>query len=711
MNTLAVAGYGIAGVCFVLLALLLLTGWQGRAIGARLIAASTITAVWAFVLAAESRIGHMPFLVVYVAEIARDAAWLLVLTELAAAAVPRVLIIVSHVAWLGVLIVGIAAPILAEVGVGVGNSSLLLSRGGLALALVGFVLLEQIYRNSSPAVRRTLRYFVLGVGGMLTYDLFLYSQAELVRGISADAWDARGIVVACAVPLIALAVRRNPHWSLDIFVSRQVVFYTTSIIALGMYLVVMALAGYVIRDQGGTWGRVGQILFFAGAVVVLASLVTSGPLRRQSVVFISKHFFRNKYDYRIEWLRFIDTLSSAQGDDIRSTSVRAVAQIFASPGGILLVYDGQAEQFVPAAAWPIRLDSVAGIAPLAADSDLVSFIRQKEWIVDLREYHRVPDLYQNAELPPWFALNPGLRIISPILELDRLSGLFVLYDPPPPFELTFEDRDLLKTVGRHVATQLAQHEADRKLAEGRQFEAYNRLTAFMMHDLKNSVAQLGLIVANAERHKRNPDFIDDAIGTVANAAERMSRLIEQLRDPSRSASPQTVRLDELVRQALARCSLGSPTATMQDGEPGPILVKADPERLCAVVEHVVRNAQDAAPEGSVSVRMNLSGNDAILTVSDTGKGMEPEFVRERLFRPFDSTKGSKGMGIGAYQTREYVQSLGGRVEVQSSPGCGTVFSIILPLAAMLPAAQPAPTEPLENMMSANEPQPGGGVCP
>jgi len=186
----------------------------------------------------------------------------------------------------------------------------LLSRVGLALTLVGLVLLEQLYRNTNQASRRMLRYFVLGVGGMLVYDLFLYSQAELVRGIAADAWNARGIVFAFAAPLIAVAVRRNPQWSLDIFVSRQVVFYTTTFVAVGVYLVVMAMAGYVIRDQGGTWGAVGQILFFAGAAVVLASLVSSGPLRRQASVFISKHFFRNKYDYRLEWLRFIDTLSS-----------------------------------------------------------------------------------------------------------------------------------------------------------------------------------------------------------------------------------------------------------------------------------------------------------------------------------------------------------------------------------------------------------------
>jgi len=678
---------------------LLLSGWQGRSVAVRLIVASAITGAWGFVLATESRTGHTPLVIVYAIEVVRDAAWLLVLTELARASAPRILIIISHVAWLGALLVGVAAALLPQIGIQLSTPSLLLSRAGLALTLVGLVLLEQLYRNSGQPARRMLRYFVLGVGGMLAYDLFLYSQAELVRGIAADAWNARGIIVAFAAPLIAVAVRRNPQWSLDIFVSRQVIFYTTTFVAVGVYLVVMALAGYVIRDQGGTWGSVGQILFFAGAAIVLASLISSGQLRRQAAVFIAKHFFRNKYDYRIEWLRFIQTLSSTAGGDVRSTSVRAVAQIFASPGGILFVHDEQARQFVPVAAWPIQLESVNGIAPIGVASELVSFIRNKQWIVDLREYRRQPDVYQNIELPAWFAANPTFRIISPMLELDRLAGLFILYEPPPPFDLTYEDRDLLKTVGRHVATQLAQHDADRRLAESRQFEAYNRLTAFMMHDLKNAVAQLGLVVTNAERHKRNPEFIDDAIGTIANAVDRMTRLIEQLRDQPHSSRSKTIRLDELVAQAVARCSLRPPVPTFTlaagaqtNASPDTsIWVEADPERLSAVLEHVLRNAQDATPEGSVAVQLAAAGEEAVLVISDTGKGMDAEFVRERLFRPFDSTKGSKGMGIGAYQTREYVQSLGGYVEVQSSPGSGTIFSITLPLAEV-PAAQPAVTE-------------------
>ena len=679
MNLLGVTGYGTAGLAFIVLTALLITSWEGRQVGARLIVASAATAVWGLVLAAESGFGGMPWLVLYLAEVARAAAWLLVLTDLAAVAAPRLLIVSAHVLWLGLLAIGLAAPVLPQLGMDIDPPSWLLSRAGLGLALMGLILLDRIYRNSTQSARRALRYFVVGVGGMFVCDLFLFSQIELESGISADAWNVRGVVNSFAVPMIALAVRNNPQWSLNIFVSRQVVFYTTTFVAVGIYLVVIGvLGGYVVRDLGGSWED-GQILFFAGAALVLAGMVTSRALRRQAAVFISKHFYSNKYDYRIEWLRFIQTLSSTSEDDIRRTSVRAVAQIFSSPGGILFLRDEHGRQFVPATSWPIRVDTVIGIAPVGVNSELVRFVHEKQWIIDLHEYRRIPDRYQNIELPEWLRANPTLRIVSPILELDRLAGFFVLYDPPPPFELTYEDRDLLKTVGRHVAVQLAQRDADRKLAESRQFEAYNRLTAFMMHDLKNSVAQLQLIVANAERHKRKPEFMEDTVGTIANTVDRMNRLIDQIHNTPTHARTQVIRLDELVASAVARCSLRQPVPLLHREDGCAICVKADAERLSVVLEHIIRNAQDAAPEGQVSVRVTEVESEAVIVVTDTGQGMDPEFVRERLFRPFDSTKGFKGMGIGAYQTRDYVQMLGGHVEVQSAPGQGTSFSITLPV--------------------------------
>jgi putative PEP-CTERM system histidine kinase len=689
MNAFGIVSYGVAALSFLVLTLLLVTAWRGRQQGAHLIFASAMTAIWASILAVQSYNGDVPVLVIYLAEAIRGGAWLLTLVAVAGIAAPKPLVLVSRGLCVVLLAAAVVLPLLEKYDIAVVNPTLLLSRAGLALSLLALILLEQIYRNSSQIARRSLKYFIIGVGTLFAYDLFLYSQTELLRAVSIDAWTSRGILNAIAVPLIAIAARRNPEWSLDVFVSRQIVFYTTTFLVIGSYLTVMALGGFYVREIGGAWGNVGQIVFFAGAVVVLASLVTSTALRRHTRVFISKHFYRNKYDYRIEWLRFISTLSSTNEEDVGRTAVRAMAQIFGSPGGFLFLRDEPGKKFLPYAAWPMSIDSLNLPRSMLADDDLPQFLAGKQWIIDTDEFRRAPDFYGNIAMPQWLLDSAQLRIVSPMLQLDRLVGFAVLYDPPPPFELTYEDRDLLKTLGRHVATHIAQQDADRRLAESRQFEAYNRLTAFMMHDLKNSVAQLNLLVVNSQRHKQNPEFIEDAIGTIANTAERMTKLIEQLRGATSADRHVPADLRELTQQAVGRCSYRAPKPQLQPGSP--VMVLANAERLSVVIEHIIRNAQDATSEpGTVSVSVGHDGRQAQLVVEDNGIGMQADFIRNRLFRPFDSTKGAKGMGIGAYQVREYIRLLGGDVEVQSSPGQGTQFAVSLPLFHSKDALVPSP---------------------
>jgi putative PEP-CTERM system histidine kinase len=495
------------------------------------------------------------------------------------------------------------------------------------------------------------------------------------------------------LPAIVVAVRRNPQWSVELFVSRQVVFYSATLMAVGAYLLVMAIGGYYLReyieyvqDVDGdlqqfdrSWGAILQGIFFAGAFVALAAALLSSALRRRLRVFISKHFYRNKYDYRAEWLRFIATLSADEASpDIRRTAIQAVAQIFGSRAGSLFTLDDARRRFIPVAHWPDDFSGYGNGTGVEIDAGLGQFLRQRQWIVELGEYRHSPDLYGDLVLPAWLADDEGVGIVAPIEFRDEVTGFLVLEAPPPPFSLNYEDRDLLKTVGQHLATHLAQYEADRKLTEARQFEAYNRLTAFMMHDLKNAVAQLHLLVANAARHKNNPEFVEDAIETVSNCAQRMSRLIEQLRSGDTPPAHREVMIEPLIRQAVERCSTRRPVPEL-DCDAEHICVDCDPERLTSAVEHVIRNAQDATPEtGRVDVVVEPSPRGVVIRICDDGAGMSPDFVHERLFRPFDSTKGSKGMGIGAYQVREYARQLGGEVEVESEQGSGTRFSIFLP---------------------------------
>jgi putative PEP-CTERM system histidine kinase len=662
--------YGLAALGFVVLNALLLIGRRADPFGHRLSLASALAALWAGAAAVAAL---TPFAsaapIVDVLELARDAGWLVLLTGVFARRLPRWLAILVQVAWVSLLV----AQVLHWP-----HPAVQMTHGGLALALLGLVLVEQIYRNSAVSERDWLKYLLFGVGGQFAYDLFLYAQSELLGAIDSTAWTVRGAAVVLAVPLIVLAVRNSVASSATIFISRHVIFYSTALTAVGIYLCAMAAGGYYIRFVDGTWGDALQLIFLLGAAAVLVSLLWSAMLSRRLRVFISKHFYRNKYDYRVEWLRFVHTLSSTAPENVQLGALRALTQVFSSPQALLFTADESGRHFRATASWSDSGEEIALPADVNETSDLVQFMQRRGWIIDLDEYRRAPATYDNIQLPAWLSGNSAMSIVAPITQGAALAGFVVLARPPPPFELTYEDRDLLTTMARHVATHLAQQQANRKLAENRQFETYSRLTAFMMHDLKNSAAQLRLVVSNAVKFRHQPEFVDDAMATIDNAAQRMTRLLDQLRLGAAAAMRRPLKLHDLIQAALGRCAADTPVPVLVCQAPD-IVIEADQEHFTSVIEHVVRNAQDATP-GDGAVRVEVSQKESLVTIAvcDTGKGMEPDFLRDRLFRPFDTTKGTAGMGIGAHQAREYVRSLGGHVDVQSSPGRGTRFAITLP---------------------------------
>ncbi len=675
MALVGVAGYAIAALALLGLSVLLAVGWEGRARGAWLIAATACAGLWSAVLASLAYFDSAPLWIIFSGETLKAGAWLMVLGALAkTGAFPRGLARWSGGAWPAALAVGVAVILFLPERAG----SVVIGTG-LLLALLGLVLLEQLYRNSQATGRFALRYLGIGLGGLFLYDIFLYSQGLLLGAISQDAWYARGYVMALAVPFLAIAARRNPEWSLRMFVSREVVFYATSFIAVGAYLLLMAAGGYAVQLLGGTWGAVGQIVFLAAALGLLAVLFGSTALRRRLRVFLVKHFYRNKYDYRQEWLRFIDTLAKGDaGEPAPVTAIRAVAQIIDSPGAGLLLRGEGSDGWRREAVWPVSELLSGAPEELAADRTLLEFLEGRQWVVDLAEYRAEPGIYEPLVLPSWLAGRESWRLIVPVLIRGRLYGMLLLREPPAGFQMTFEDRDLLKTAAMHIATHLAQHESEQRLAEAGQFAAFNKLSSFMMHDLKNAAAQLELVVANAEKHRRNPEFIDDAIDTVAGAAQRIVRLTEQLQRGEARDTREDLDLAAVVREAIGRLAGRVPAPELTAGPDG-VRVNAARERLTSIVEHVLRNAQDAAlAQGRVEVTVGQLDGQALVEVRDDGRGMTADFIHERLFRPFDSTKGSKGMGIGAYQAREYVRSLGGRVEVESAPNRGTTFRIVLP---------------------------------
>lgn len=678
MTQFGALSYVIVGIFYAALSILLLTSWRGRHLGGYLIAACVLSAIWGITLAISTTKATVPVLAVFSIEVLRGGAWLTFLVILVRKiGVSRTFGYLAHAVWIGVLLAGFVLWFGRDYFGPIIDMGTVAIPGGLLIALVGLLLIEQLYRNSPPESRWGIKALALGLGGLFAYDLFLYSQGVLFNVIDQKIWMARGAVNILFVPLIAIAARRNPDWDLKIFVSRQVVFYSTSLVAVGLYLLLTSLGGYVLLLYGGTWGGLARVIFFAGAGLVLIMMLFSSMLRARFKVFLSKHFFHNKYDYREEWLRLIAALSGFEDRSTRQIVIKALAQIVESPAGLLWVLRGKEKTYQLAATYQAP-DAVPSIP---VSDPLIEFITKEGWLIDLEEYALDPKHYGDLCLPGWLADNTEAWLIIPLITHQELVGLIMLTKAPGPPKLNYEDRDLLKTVGNHIAVHLAQEKSDNLLAEAQQFEAYNRLTAFLMHDLNNLIAQQSLIVENAEKHKRNPDFVDDAIETIAGSVERMKRVMRQLKSDGSKRDGRSTELRFMVSTAVDNCSGKQPVPILDiNGVNASLAV--DAEQFTMVLTHLIRNAQDATPpDGSINVTVREGAGQIAIEITDTGSGMTPEFIRDRLFKPFDSTKGAQGMGIGAYQAREFARKYGGELQVRSVASQGTTVTITLKMCA------------------------------
>ncbi|HEY1150898.1 MAG TPA: XrtA/PEP-CTERM system histidine kinase PrsK [Pseudoduganella sp.] len=668
----AVFSYASAALAFVFFGLLLLTGWRQRPHGRVLALASLVTAGWSATLA-WGAVTAEPALLLYLAELLRDAAWTAALLALqghmrtAPGARRSRSVTMIAAFYFALLLAALVAPLipqLVEFHVSV--------LGRLGIAVLGMLLVEQLYRNRGVQERWAIKFACLGIGAMFAYDFYMYSDTLLFRELSEELWAARGVVNALTVPLIGLSMLRSASWAGQIAVSRRVMFHSAALIGSAIYLLTMSSAAYYLRYVGGSWGSLMQLVFLFGATILLAGILFSGTFRAWLKVFISKHFYSYNYDYREEWLGFTRTLSQ-QGPGLGERSISALGALVESPGGALWIRR-ESGVFEAAAQWHVSPQK----AVEQADSPLCQFLEQKQWLIDLDEYQRDHSLYDDIALPAWLHAFPRAWLLVPLLLQGRLFGFVVLQEARSAVNLNWEVRDLLKIAGTQAASYLSQQEADSALMLARQFDSFNRLSTFVVHDLKNLVAQLSLLTANAEKHRDNPEFQRDMMETVDLSVQKMKLMLQKL---SRTASPERatpLEIGPLLAQAVAGKAAFEPRPLLEIGQPG-LRVLAEAERLERVLGHLIQNAIEATPrEGRVTVRVSRAGETVQVEVSDTGCGMTEDFIRERLFKPFDSTK-SAGMGIGAFESREYIHQLGGQLQVRSQPDQGTTFTVSLPL--------------------------------
>lgn len=541
--------------------------------------------------------------------------------------------------------------------------------------IFGLVLVEQVLRNTRSDKQWNIKFLGLGVGALFAYDFCLYSDALLFNRINSTLWDTRGAVNLLAVPLIIISSQRSRAQPLKFNLSREFMFHSTTLLGAGLYLLVMSVAGYYLRIFGGTWGGVFQTLFFITALLILLIIVFSGKIRAKFRVYVSRNFFSYKYDYRNEWIRITQTLSQEGEDPLTQRAIMSIANIVASPGGQLWL-ESDSGNFVLADKVSLPAPSI-NIEP--SDGALCEFLRNSEWIINIEELSRDPELYNHLELPEWLARLSSAWLVIPLMLHQSLYGFVVIKKSPTLQPLNWEDHDLIKIAGRQAASYIAQEQATLALSQAREFQAFNQMSAFVVHDIKTLIAQLSLLVNNAEKHKTNPAFVDDMIRTTDHSVKKMTHLIEQFKSGSVSEPNQPINLKVLLVNVIQSKNNLRPPPSIADSSCDDLQVHGNKEQLHSVLGHIIQNAQEACQEeGTVEIQIYRKDHWAHIKVTDTGSGMSEQFVKEQLFQPFQSTKGVTGMGIGVYQCQQYIQQLGGGINVKSELGKGTEFDIFIP---------------------------------
>jgi putative PEP-CTERM system histidine kinase len=666
--------HALAAACFAALMIWRL-GEAARQPAQRLLAgAFAITACWAWLGAVAPASQILGF-----AESGRNLVWISLLYSLSAASEERQhglkLVYAAVAAVIGLQLIGDTLQLFSPTDT-IARTGLILRFTAAAGALV---LVHNVYGQAAPASRTHIRFAMIGLSLMWFYDLNLYSSIYLGSASTSRLLEWRGVAVALAAPLFALATRKQGNWRVRL--SRAATFQSLSLLAICAYFAVMAILATALRGTGVDWSSALMIGALAFMTVAAMVLIPSGRARGWVKLKLAKHLFEHRYDYRTEWLRFTATLGLAgpEAPPLSERIVRAFADIVDAPGGLLLVSDGgRGISVATASDWP-------GTGPGAeAFDDATEFWNALEESGRILELAALRGGWASAEdkalgVPRWLLDEPCAWAGIPLLHHQRLVGLVVLAAPEFQRQLDWEDHDLLRTAGHQAASSLAEALGQEALSEAQRFEEFNRRFAFILHDIKNLVSQLSLVARNAERHADNPEFRADMVATLNSSVGKMKDLLARLAPHSKSSvqriEPQPLR--PILAAAIAAKRRDRDVQLLGDAS---IEAMVDTSALEQAVGHLLQNALDASSRESVTIRVTRDGANVNIAIDDKGVGMDGDFVRNRLFEPFASTK-PDGFGIGAFEARSLVTAMGGRISDDSRLGRGTTFNIVLPAAA------------------------------
>jgi len=686
---LGMVTYSVAAVFLFALMVAQLRIWAQGNSSLVLLGATTVSFVWCVVLAFQARIPIEYFYLIPVLEIVKNISWFILLLSilgLRKLIIPRFrendnsssLVAISLIS-LGIpicLLLYITYYVFVQGGIlfypSFGERIVL--AGFLLNAVIGLVLLEQVIRNTRDHHIWHLKFLCLSLGILFSYDIYLFSNGLLFERIQDQLWQARGAVIALATPLIAISVLRTHQQPIQMNISRRLIFHSGVMMAAGAYLLLMGLTGFYIRNISGEWGLLIQVIFWVVSLTLLVVMIYSGRLRSVLRTYINRHLFSSKYDYRDEWMRISSILSQTSVDETPAERViHALAGIVDSQGGALWLSTND-----------FHFDQVAHLemgwienGGLTLHDPLIDYL-QKDVLVDLGE---ISNDLGSDDIPVWLSELKKAWLLLPLKTHDKLLGFVLLKESRVEFELVAEDFELMNAVSQQAASYLAQMIASEELVEAKQFSAFNQVSAFVVHDLKTLNSQLSLMIGNAEKHKNNPSFIEDMITTTEHAVNKMSFLLEHFKreESVNDLDAQPLNLVSLTREVIEAHQKLRPIPVLHCKETE-ITVLGNAIELKSSLGHLVQNAQEATPEeNTIGIELVLCTDNVKVVITDTGAGMTEDFVNTQLFKPFESTKGLAGMGIGVYQCRATIRKLHGDLQVHSEPGKGSRFTATLPL--------------------------------
>jgi putative PEP-CTERM system histidine kinase len=541
--------------------------------------------------------------------------------------------------------------------------------------------LEQTFRSAVGTMRWRIKFVVLGLAVIFGARLYVRSQALLFSAYDMN-WsgvESSGLLIGCVFLVVAYV--RTGFAEIDVYPSRAVLGSSLTVLLVGGYLFIVGVLARVVRRFGGAESF--QLAAFAVLLGMagLAALLLSDRLRQRIHGFVGRHFARAQHDSVRIWTEFSRRLANVKDQaGLCAVSARLVSETFEVLSVSIWLQDEHKDQFIVAASTaPQPGEATAGNPPTAAPGAVAAGLRVRSSPFDLDRVDE-PWAEELRQLNPTTFPKGGNRWCVPLRAGEQSLGALVLADRVNGADYTVEQLQLLECIADQVTSVLLNLRLANEVARSRELEAFRTMSAFFVHDLKNAATSLNLMLKNLPVHFDDPAFREDALRGIGNTARRIDEMIGRLTALRQRPGfkPVEADLNQLVSEVLDRLEEMPHVELTKELQPLPGIL-ADREQIQSVVTNLVVNARDAlGPGGSIRVRTEQAGGSVVLTVTDNGCGMSAAFLKDSLFRPFQSTK-KKGLGIGMFQSRMIVEAHGGGIRVESETGKGSTFRVSLPV--------------------------------